>query len=171
MRPQRFSTAESQSYAYLAGGWIGAFIWRKMTAALRSRLNTCVLDLPSWLYKTLPSLTHSLHTASNVRSPCASISIHHKINKNFFTKECIQMVLRNGYWSARGRTDRIVSFTSGCGSSSSDAKIRLVNAMPDEGSLDLLIDTKITSTGVGYEPPRHMSGRFRVASDTNRADW
>ena len=44
----------------------------------------------------------------------------------------------------------LASFTTGCGSSSSNAKIRLVNAMPDEGSLDLLIDTKITSTGVGY---------------------
>lgn len=41
-------------------------------------------------------------------------------------------------------------FTTGCGSSSGDAKIRLVNAMPDEGSLDLLIDTKSAATGVAY---------------------
>ena len=44
----------------------------------------------------------------------------------------------------------LASFTTGCGSSSSNAKIRLVNAMPDEGSLDLLIDTKSAATGVGY---------------------
>src|SRR5258706_5469302 len=44
----------------------------------------------------------------------------------------------------------VASFTTGCGSSSSNAKIRLVNAMPDEGSLDLLIDTKSAATGVGY---------------------
>jgi len=44
----------------------------------------------------------------------------------------------------------LASFTTGCGSSSSNAKIRLVNAIPDEGSLDLLIDTKSAATGVGY---------------------
>ena len=44
----------------------------------------------------------------------------------------------------------VAFFTTGCGSSSSGAKIRLVNAMPDEGSLDLLIDTKSAATGVGY---------------------
>ena len=40
-------------------------------------------------------------------------------------------------------------FTIGCGSSS-NAKIRLVNATPDESSLDLLVDTKNVASGVGY---------------------
>ena len=40
-------------------------------------------------------------------------------------------------------------FTIGCGSSS-NAKIRLVNATPDENSLDLLVDTKSVASGVGY---------------------
>jgi trimeric autotransporter adhesin len=44
----------------------------------------------------------------------------------------------------------LVSFTTGCGSSSSGTKIRMVNAMPDEGSLDLLIDTKSAATNVAY---------------------
>ena len=43
----------------------------------------------------------------------------------------------------------LASFTIGCGSSS-NGKIRLVNAIPDEGSLDLLIDTKSAATSVGY---------------------
>jgi hypothetical protein len=43
----------------------------------------------------------------------------------------------------------LVSFTIGCGSSS-NAKIRLVNASPDEDSLDLLVDTKNVASGVGY---------------------
>jgi hypothetical protein len=41
-------------------------------------------------------------------------------------------------------------FTTGCGSSSSGTKIRMVNAMPDEGSLDMLIDTKSGVSSVGY---------------------
>ena len=41
-------------------------------------------------------------------------------------------------------------FTTGCSSSSSKTQIRLVNAMPDQGSLDLLIDTKSAATSVGY---------------------
>ena len=43
----------------------------------------------------------------------------------------------------------LFSFTIGCGSSS-NAKIRLVNASPDENSLDLLVDTKNVASGVGY---------------------
>ncbi len=43
----------------------------------------------------------------------------------------------------------LASFTIGCGSSS-NAKIRLVNATPDENSLDLLVDTKSVASGVGY---------------------
>ena len=43
-----------------------------------------------------------------------------------------------------------LAFTTGCGSSSSSTKIRMVNAMPDEDSLDLLIDTKSAVTSVGY---------------------
>jgi Domain of unknown function (DUF4397) len=42
-------------------------------------------------------------------------------------------------------------FTTACGSSSSNgAKVRMVNAMPDEGSLDLLVDTKSFTSSVGY---------------------
>ena len=41
-------------------------------------------------------------------------------------------------------------FTTGCGSSASNAKLRLVNAMPDEGSLDLLVDTKSATSNVSY---------------------
>jgi hypothetical protein len=44
----------------------------------------------------------------------------------------------------------LISFTIACGSSSSSAKIRLVNTMPDESNLDLLIDTKSAVTGVAY---------------------
>jgi hypothetical protein len=44
----------------------------------------------------------------------------------------------------------LASVMVGCGSSSSGPKIRLVNANPDEGSLDLLVDTKSAITGVGY---------------------
>ena len=43
-----------------------------------------------------------------------------------------------------------LAFTTGCGSSSSSTKIRMVNAMPDETSLDLLVDTKSAATGVSY---------------------
>ena len=43
----------------------------------------------------------------------------------------------------------LASFTIGCGSSG-NAKIRLVNATPDESSLDLLVDTKNVASGVGY---------------------
>ena len=43
----------------------------------------------------------------------------------------------------------LASFTIGCGSSS-NARIRLVNATPDEGGLDLLVDTKSVASGVGY---------------------
>ncbi len=43
----------------------------------------------------------------------------------------------------------LASLTVGCGSSS-NAKIRLVNATPDENSLDLLVDTKSAAAGVGY---------------------
>jgi hypothetical protein len=41
-------------------------------------------------------------------------------------------------------------FTTSCGSSSNGTKIRMVNAMPDEGSLDLLIDTTSAVSSVGY---------------------
>jgi len=44
----------------------------------------------------------------------------------------------------------LASFSIGCGSSSSNAKIRLVNATPDETGLDLLVDTKNVASGVGY---------------------
>ncbi|HYK48441.1 MAG TPA: DUF4397 domain-containing protein [Terriglobales bacterium] len=44
----------------------------------------------------------------------------------------------------------LASFTVGCGSSSSNGQIRLVNATPDEIGLDLLVDTKNTASGVGY---------------------
>jgi Domain of unknown function (DUF4397) len=44
----------------------------------------------------------------------------------------------------------LASFTVGCGSSSDSAKLRLVNATPDESGLDLLVDTKSVATGVGY---------------------
>jgi len=44
----------------------------------------------------------------------------------------------------------LVACLTACGSSSSGAKVRLVNAMPDETSLDLLVDTKSAATGVGY---------------------
>ena len=44
----------------------------------------------------------------------------------------------------------LASFTIGCGSSSSNARIRLVNATPDESSLDLLVDTKNVASNVGY---------------------
>jgi len=43
----------------------------------------------------------------------------------------------------------LASFTIGCGSSS-NARIRLVNATPDEGDLDLLVDTKNVASSVGY---------------------
>jgi hypothetical protein len=43
----------------------------------------------------------------------------------------------------------LACLTIGCGSSS-NAKIRLVNAMPDEGGLDLLVDTKNVASGVAY---------------------
>ena len=43
----------------------------------------------------------------------------------------------------------LASFTIGCGSSS-NARIRLVNATPDESGLDLLVDTKSVASGVGY---------------------
>ena len=44
----------------------------------------------------------------------------------------------------------LACFTTGCGSSSSNARIRLVNATPDEAGLDLLVDTKNVASGVGY---------------------
>jgi hypothetical protein len=44
----------------------------------------------------------------------------------------------------------LASFTIGCGSSSDNSKIRLVNATPDESSLDLLVDTKNVAGSVGY---------------------
>jgi len=45
----------------------------------------------------------------------------------------------------------VVSFTVGCGSSSSNAaKVRLVNANPDQSGLTLLVDTKSSASGVGY---------------------
>ena len=44
----------------------------------------------------------------------------------------------------------LAAFTTSCGSSSSGAKVRLVNGTPDEASLDLLIDTKSAATGVAY---------------------
>ena len=43
----------------------------------------------------------------------------------------------------------LASLTIGCGSSG-NAKIRLVNATPDESSLDLLVDAKNVASGVGY---------------------
>ena len=44
----------------------------------------------------------------------------------------------------------LILFTTSCGSSSSSTRIRMVNAMPDEGSLDMLIDTKAGVASVGY---------------------
>ncbi len=42
-------------------------------------------------------------------------------------------------------------FTTSCGSSSSNGtQLRMVNAMPDEGSLDMLVDTKSGVASVGY---------------------
>lgn len=38
--------------------------------------------------------------------------------------------------------------SSGCGSSS--ANVRLVNALPTQGSLDMLVDSKSVTTGIGY---------------------
>lgn len=40
--------------------------------------------------------------------------------------------------------------TVGCGSSSTQSRIRLVNANPDQSALDLLIDDKSAASGVGY---------------------
>jgi hypothetical protein len=58
----------------------------------------------------------------------------------------------------------LASFTIGCGSSS-NAKIRLVNATPDESSLDLLVDTKNVASGVGYGS---ASAYASVASGTRQ---
>ena len=58
----------------------------------------------------------------------------------------------------------LASFTIGCGSSS-NAKIRLVNATPDENSLDLLVDTKNVASGVGYGA---ASAYASVASGTRQ---
>ena len=44
----------------------------------------------------------------------------------------------------------LASLTIGCNGSSGGAKLRLVNATPDESSLDLLVDTKSFVSGVGY---------------------
>jgi len=45
----------------------------------------------------------------------------------------------------------LISFTIGCGSSSSNAaKVRLVNANPDQSSLSLLVDTNSSASGIGY---------------------
>lgn len=44
----------------------------------------------------------------------------------------------------------LAALTTSCGSSSSVAKVRLVNGTPDEASLDLLIDTKSAATSVAY---------------------
>jgi len=44
----------------------------------------------------------------------------------------------------------LASFTTACGSSSSDAKVRLVNANPDQSGLNLLVDTNSVASGVGY---------------------
>src|SRR4051812_42516944 len=41
-------------------------------------------------------------------------------------------------------------FTSACGTSSNSSKIRLVNATPDENSLDILVDSKSVATSVAY---------------------
>jgi hypothetical protein len=74
----------------------------------------------------------------------------------------------------------LASFTIGCGASS-NAKIRLVNATPDENSLDLLVDTKNVASGVGYgaasayasvsSGTRHLlvepSGTMNVLIDTS----
>lgn len=62
-------------------------------------------------------------------------------------------------------------FTLGCGSSSK-AKIRLVNATPDESGLDLLVDTKSVATGVGYGAASEYisvgSGSRQIAGGTYR---
>jgi hypothetical protein len=55
-----------------------------------------------------------------------------------------------GLFCAAISLSALAFFTTGCGSSSSGTRIRMVNAMPDEGSLDLLIDTKSAVTSVGY---------------------
>ncbi|MBI3474645.1 MAG: DUF4397 domain-containing protein [Acidobacteria bacterium] len=44
----------------------------------------------------------------------------------------------------------LTAFTTSCGSSSTGAKVRLVNGTPDEAGLDLLIDTKSAATSVAY---------------------
>lgn len=44
----------------------------------------------------------------------------------------------------------LASLTIGCSGSSGGGKLRLVNATPDESSLDLLVDTKSVASGVGY---------------------
>ena len=41
-------------------------------------------------------------------------------------------------------------FTAGCGSSSIDAKVRLIIANPGVSGLNLLVDTKSSASGVGY---------------------
>ncbi len=44
----------------------------------------------------------------------------------------------------------LASFTIGCGSSSGNARIRLVNATPDESGLDLLVDSTNVASSVAY---------------------
>ncbi|HUM04500.1 MAG TPA: DUF4397 domain-containing protein [Terriglobales bacterium] len=44
----------------------------------------------------------------------------------------------------------LAALTVACGSSSSAAKLRLVNANPDQSGLNLLVDTNSATSGVGY---------------------
>lgn len=41
-------------------------------------------------------------------------------------------------------------FTASCGGGSDQAKLRVINASPDEGSMDVLVDTKTISSGLAF---------------------
>jgi hypothetical protein len=62
--------------------------------------------------------------------------------------------MRHRYWLSLGIAlcwVGLAAFTVGCGSSSSNAaKVRLVNANPDQSGLSLLVDTKSSASGVAY---------------------
>ena len=74
----------------------------------------------------------------------------------------------------------LASLTVACGSSSNNAKIRLVNANPDESGLNLLVDTKSSASGVGYGAASSYVGVSAAShelqvepanSSTPRARW
>jgi hypothetical protein len=119
---------------------------RRPRVQLRLKID---LPRPARLYKTLRALTEFLHNSGNLR-----VEDLHPVNiqQNFFPGVHTKM---------RGRVRALLCavpvlfalalFTTACGSSSSNGtKIRLVNAMPDETSLDLLVDTKSVATGATY---------------------